>query len=32
MAIPRFKYDCKIHNRELVYPERYIKDRRFEDE
>lgn len=31
-SVARYKYDCKLHNREMVYPERFIKDRRFEDE
>jgi hypothetical protein len=30
--IKAFKFDCKSHNRELVYPERYLKHRRYDDE
>lgn len=30
--IKAFKFDCKAHNREQVYPERYLKHRRFDDE
>ena len=32
LGIPRYKYDCKLRNKELVYPERYLKWRRFDDE
>jgi hypothetical protein len=30
--IKPYKFDCKTHNREMVYPERYLKDRRYDDE
>lgn len=32
LSIPRYKHDCKTHSRDMVYPERYLKDRRFDDE
>lgn len=30
--IRAYRYDCKLHNRDMVYAERYLKHRRFEDE
>lgn len=30
--IRAYRYDCKVHNRDMVYAERYLKHRRFEDE
>jgi len=32
VRIKPYRFDCKCHNREMVYPERYLKDRRFDDE
>lgn len=31
-AIKAYRFDCKAHNREMVYAERYLKYRRFDDE
>lgn len=31
-AIKRFKHDCKMHNREMVYPIRYLRNMRYMDE
>lgn len=30
--IKKYKYDCKTHSRDMVYAERYLKHRRFDDE
>lgn len=31
-AVKRFKYDCKMHNRDMVYPIRYLRNMRYMDE
>lgn len=31
-AIKRFKYDCKLHNRDIIYAVRFLKYRRYMDE
>ena len=30
--IKAYRYDCKSHNRDMVYAERYLRHRRFDDE
>jgi hypothetical protein len=30
--IPSYKYFCSIHNHEVLYPERYLKYKRYNDE
>lgn len=30
--VKNYRHDCKLHNRDMVYAERYLKDRRFDDE
>lgn len=31
-AIKRYKHDCKMHQRDIIYAVRYLKNRRFMDE
>jgi hypothetical protein len=30
-AIPRYKTQCRMKNRDLIYPIRYLRNRRYED-
>jgi hypothetical protein len=31
-GIKRYRYDCKMHNREMVYAIRYLRNKRYMDE